>query len=159
MKLIKLFCFDQCEIKSISLPWLLEVLNESDLGGSKVQLIEFAEDSQMKRLGDSCFRYCRLPLVIVPKHINYVYKNAFIESAIKLVGISEDHCQFEIKNQILLHTTDGFAHRYFGPSADIVIPNEAPVLATSSFSGLYDSQIAVSSVIFEEASQLQRNRS
>jgi hypothetical protein len=75
-------CFQNCKLTSICIPRGVELLGSSCFAGSaekpnKVGQVTFEPESRLRQIGESCFQYCLITGICIPRSVGVLCKSCF----------------------------------------------------------------------------------
>jgi hypothetical protein len=88
-------CFRYCQLQSIDIPSWVEILGAKCFAGDKnrrtvVGAVTFGIRSCLRRIEESCFQYCLLRSIVIPRSLTFISKFCFFGSNIEIITFESD---------------------------------------------------------------------
>jgi hypothetical protein len=117
-----------------------------------IECLVFANDSQLRRIGRRAFAETYLlSSIAIPSFVESIPGTAFLDCAIREIGIAHGNRHFRVLGEFLVKTDGNSLIRYFGKSREARVLREIESFSSGSFR-----ESAIRVITFENDSQLRR---
>jgi hypothetical protein len=124
------------QLRAFTVPESIEILGDRCFGNCReMETIEFEGSSQLKRIGERAFAWCKLHSITIPASTEEIDGSAFVDCPLLSIQVAPGSLNFKVEGALLV-TADGTKIvRYFGRDREIIIGKQVKVLRKSCFEG------------------------